>query len=169
MPTLVSAMTFSQTSPLRGFRISSNSQGTAGQQVDQNIRDIRKDEIRDALRKNPDLIAVFGQLLALYDEEPEDDYGILKPTQHAFFTAVQLLTSAGLQSRNRLPYGSVASDSEGGVRIEWYRDAKEVRLVVPASEDGQPYIYHESGDVYNIERNPSASTLSRWLDWIANV
>lgn len=169
MPTLVSAMTFSQTSLLRGFHASSNSQGIAGRQVDQEIRSIRKHEIRETLRKNPDLIDVFGQLLALYGEEPEDDYGILKPTQHAFFTTVQLLINAGLQSRKRLPYGSVASDSEGGVRIEWYRDGREVRLVVPASEDGQPYIYHESGDVYSIERNPSASTLSRWLDWIANV
>jgi hypothetical protein len=169
MPTLVSAMTFSQTPLLRSFHASSNSQGPAGQQIDQNIRNIRKQEIREALRRNPDLIGIFGELLALCNEEPEDDYGILRPTQYAFFTTVQLLISAGLQSRKRLPYGSVASDSEGGVRIEWYRDGREVRLVVPASEDGQPYIYHESDDVYNIERNPSASTLSRWLDWIANV
>ncbi len=79
----------------------------------------------------------------------EDDYGRLRPTQHAFDRSVDLLVDANRQCP--IPAGCVSTDSEGGVRIEWIRPTASVHLVVPAKENRVPYVYHEVDAEYATE------------------
>jgi hypothetical protein len=169
MPTLSLAMTSSRGMLPFGTPIQSQSHGQAGQRIEKNIKDIRYHEFRKLLETHPAIGAIISDLAELIEENEEDDYGILRPTHYAVRTTSQLILNSGLQSRKRIPYAAVTSDDAGGVRIEWYWHNRELRLIVPASKDGQSYIYHEGDGAHNIDRRVSANTLARWLDWLANV
>ena len=94
-----------------------------------------------------------------------DEHGLLRPTPHAQQTAKSLLQKAaqlGSQASPAIPRGCVSTDSAGGVRIEWVRDAASVFLVVPSSSTESPYIYHEVGDDYGTE-DASPDRLATWL------
>jgi len=81
-----------------------------------------------------------------------DDYGRLRPTQEAVDKAVHLLLDGAACSAGRGFLRAVfRSDSEGGVRIEWVRDSESVHLVVPPTNRGAAYIYHEAGGDYATE------------------
>src|SRR5262249_8565369 len=105
----------------------------------------------------------LGRLESLLDEEETDDYGVLRPTEYAFNTAWELLVGASHEMTGSFPRASVSTDSEGGIRVQWLRPERQVRLVIPSVEGKRQYIYHEEGDRYDLEETVSASTLARWL------
>lgn len=101
------------------------------------------------------LSTIVNQLNELWRGPESDDYGRLRPTPTAFATAVDLLIDAAIDAARegrKIPAGVASTDSEGGVRIEWVRDATSVHLAVPA-EDSQEkaYIYHEDAGEYGTE------------------
>lgn len=112
------------------------------------------------------LAVTIERLSALLGHEEEDDY--LPPGEYAFATACALLNGAGTRLVE-FPPGSPSADGAGGIRIEWERSGKEVRLVVPAKPGGKTYIYHEVGEEYAPEQTVSAETLARWLGWLASA
>ncbi len=94
------------------------------------------------------------QLIDLWKEPEKDDYGRLRPTQHAFDRSVCLLVDAAIEAnrqQRQIPSGCVSTDSEGGVRIEWIRPTASVHLVVPAARNDVAYVYHQVGDDYATE------------------
>ena len=114
------------------------------------------------------LSPILQQLVELWYGPPSDDYGCLKPTQHAFDKAIGLLLDAAIVTSLRggqIPLGCVSTDSEGGVRIEWVRDATSVHLVVPAADSNEAYVYHEIGNNYATE-DATPERLSHWLEAI---
>jgi len=118
------------------------------------------------------LSALIGQLEELRNvEEPEDEYGILRPTDIAYERARSLLVDAAISAARcgrQIPYGCVSTDSEGGVRVEWVRPTASVHLVVPASSRRLPYIYHEVNDSYATD-SASPKGLARWLQEIQEI
>ena len=111
---------------------------------------------------------VLARLRALLRQEDSDEFGVLKPTDHAFDLATRLVQEASALGTT-VPKGSVSTDSQGGVRITWFRGDREVELVCPASPDSSPYIYHEAGSEYDLDEGVSGRALARRLSWLATT
>ena len=111
------------------------------------------------------LSPIVGQLVELWQEPEEDEYGRLRPTQHAFDRSVDLLVDAAIEAnrqQRRIPSGCASTDSEGGVRIEWIRPTASVHLVVPAEKARVAYVYHQVGNDYATE-DVTSERLAYWL------
>jgi len=111
------------------------------------------------------LSTIVHQLVELWQGPDRDEYGILQPTKEAFDAAVELLVDAAIEASREaraIPLGCATTDCEGGVRVEWIRDAGSVHLVVPASGADAAYVYHEFQDAYATE-DATPQRLIRWL------
>ena len=107
------------------------------------------------------------RILELLETEDEDDYGILKPTDYAFKTLLNLVSEAYSLMGSSFPKASASTDHEGGIRLAWTRLKPEctVHLFCPSSADQPVDIYHSTSDEYAVEDVVSVSTLVRWLEW----
>ncbi len=111
------------------------------------------------------LSSLIQQLIEVRSAPEHDDHGVLRASQHAFDASCNLLVDAAIVSAlagGSIPNGCVSTDSEGGVRIEWVRDAASVHLVVPASDARGGYVYREVGTTYGTEP-ATAESLARCL------
>lgn len=111
------------------------------------------------------LSPIVRQLIDLWKEPEEDDYGRLRPTPDAFDRSVRLLVDAAIEAypqQRQIPSGCVSTDSEGGVRIEWIRPTASVHLVVPVARDRVAYVYHQVGNDYATE-DVTPERLAYWL------
>lgn len=121
---------------------------------------------RIANAKIQHLSKIMQQLNELWSGPERDDYGILRPSKHAYIKASELMVDAAIiaaiEYDRGIPFGCVATDSEGSVRIEWTSPDASVRLVVPASENESAYVFHEVGKEYDTE-DATPEGLSRWL------
>ena len=122
-------------------------------------------------RKTPDdsitlgSVPLVAKLVNLWKGPEKDDYGRLRPTQHAFDRSACLLIAAAIEVKHQqrqIPAGCVSTDSEGGVRIEWIRPTVSVHLVVPAGRDRVAYVYHEVDNDYATE-DATPERLAYWL------
>ena len=86
------------------------------------------------------------------------------PTLRAVGRLASLLFPAFLRMGLHLPRGCAVSSLEGGIRVEWRRREREVRLVI--EDDAGVYLYHENGDDYDIEWTPNTSCVARRLRWL---
>jgi len=107
---------------------------------------------------------ILADLRDLLKEDEEDEYGTLKPTKHALSWTILLIIGAYVKPHNQWPFGCVATDSEGGIRIEWRSQKGEVRLVVHASDDKKNYIYHQFDGQYAIDVEAHPRKLIWWLN-----
>lgn len=110
---------------------------------------------------------LFDQLDALMQSEDYDDEFHI-PTGSASSRMRDLLEGASGHLRTALPLGTMYADGDGGLRLEWIRPDRELRLVVSASPEGRSYIYHEKGDEYAADYSPTVDALGRWLSWLGN-
>src|SRR5207237_10064620 len=112
------------------------------------------------------LVSIVSDFMELLRREEEDDYGILKPTIYAFNFTLDLLfsTATAMGPRVACPYGSISTDYEGGVRIEWRNGERSVRLIVPARPEGMRYIYFEDSQTYRAVPIVTAAELRRRLE-----
>jgi hypothetical protein len=116
------------------------------------------------------LSAILKELVELHHGPESDEYGILRPTEHAFNESYLLLVDAAIVSARKgrqIPLGCISTDSEGGVRVEWFRDKVNVHLVVPATDTEVAYVYHELGSDYGTD-DATPEILARWLKELAN-
>jgi len=106
-------------------------------------------------------------ILKLLDLEASDDYGILKPTEYAFKTAMQFLVDAYEIMKSDFPKDSASTDNRGSIKITWInRETKRlVRLFCPCNSEQPVDIYHDSSDDYDVEDVSSVSTLVHRLEW----
>jgi hypothetical protein len=115
------------------------------------------------------LLSDLRDLMKEGGEDEEDEYGALRPTSHAFRTALNLIIEASFLLMDGYPFGCASTDSEGGIRIEWFKTTGEIRLVIPASKEKEPYIYYEFGEKYGVDRQANADKLARWINRLTNI
>lgn len=115
-----------------------------------------------------DLAVTLKRLIALLEEDETDDYGILQPSQPAFKLAIRFIVEAYESLGESFPRASVSTDEKGGIRLTWSKQEPEceVRLICPASNNQQVYLYHELGDTYAVEQSVTSSILVQWLEWL---
>jgi hypothetical protein len=112
------------------------------------------------------LSAIVSQLVELQQGPERDEYGVLRPTKHAFEQAISLLVDTAIAEARRggsIPHGCASTDAQGGVRIEWVGARCSLHLVVPASPSNRAYLYHEVGDGYGSTDALSPESLGEWL------
>jgi len=107
------------------------------------------------------------RLLELLDLDEEDDYGILRPTEYAFRTAVKLVVEAYDAIGEKFPKASTATDEVGGIFLDWTSldPERTVRLFCPFSPERRTDIYHHASDEYGVDDVVSVPTLVQWLQW----
>jgi len=127
------------------------------------IEEIQIPYIKPAGLKND----LFDQLDALMQSEDYDDEFHV-PTGSAFSRMRGFLEGVSGHLKTALPLGTMYADGDGGLRLEWIRPDRELRLVVSASPEGRSYIYHEQGNDYAADYSPTADALSYWLNWLGN-
>ncbi|MEZ2240176.1 hypothetical protein [Microcoleus sp.] len=111
------------------------------------------------------------RLIELLDLEEEDEYGVLRPTEYAFRTAMKLVVEAYDTMGNSFPKCSTGTDDQGSIRLAWenINTNCRVRLFCPSNAEEKAYIYHQKNQEYKSEYLISASTLVHWLEWFNKV
>jgi hypothetical protein len=106
------------------------------------------------------------RLAALLDENGEDDFGKIGPTQVAFKNALIMVVAAITILGKDVPSSPVV-DSEGGIRVSWRHGDKHVKLVCPATNESAVYIYHASSAGNGIRnQNVTPAALAERLAWL---
>lgn len=107
------------------------------------------------------------RILELLELEEEDDYGILKPTEYAFKTAMKLVLEAYKVMEIEFPQASACTDDEGGIRLTWSsrESERKVCLFCPNNSEQPVDIYHSTRDDYGVVDLLSVLTLINWLKW----
>jgi hypothetical protein len=118
--------------------------------------------------KTQGITTTLQNLVALLELEEEDDYGILRPNDYAFKTAMNWALEAHTILKNDFPQASASTDHLGGVRLTWKNSDQKltVRLTCPADPTQPADLYHSSPDDYAVEDLTSVATLVRWLEWL---
>lgn len=108
------------------------------------------------------------KLLSGLNELRRDDYDedFLAPTEHAYTSALNFMIAAFESLKYALPIPFYVPDGEGGIRIEWVKGARELRLICPASESREPYLYYEDGDEYAVDERLTDFVLNERLHWL---
>jgi hypothetical protein len=116
--------------------------------------------------RSPGLTLTLKRLVALLDGEDEDDYGILKPTDYAFKTVMNLLIEANSLISADFPKASASTDHQGGIRLTWTSSdtESEVCLFCPASAETPSDVYYALNTEEGVEDVHSATTLVKWLE-----
>ena len=122
--------------------------------------------------KMNELGSILIQVVDLANGETHDEDGVLAPTKHAMERTTRLLMDASTVvwkfaadsgKTFIFPRGFVATDSEGGLRIEWTKPRASLRLMIAATVSGKSYLYHEFGEKYGSDRQVTADLLGLWL------
>jgi hypothetical protein len=111
------------------------------------------------------------RLLELLELEQEDEYGILRPTEYAFRTAMKLIVETYDILGDTFPKASTGTDDLGSIRLAWQNvnADQRVRLFCPHSSDEKAYIYHQNSEEYASEDITSGAILVYWLEWFNQV
>lgn len=134
---------------------------------------IAKEQITDSISNSglSNFRITVERLIELLDLEEEDEYGILRPTEYAFRTAMKLVVEAYDSMGNSFPKCSTGTDDQGSIRLAWenINADRRVRLFCPSNAEEKAYIYHQNNQEYKSEYLISASTLVHWLEWFNKV
>jgi|SRR5215469_9646176 len=110
----------------------------------------------------------LSRILELLQENGEDDYGAIGPTQFAFWTAFKMVSDA-ISIVGEDFACSPAVDSEGGIRLSWRRGDRQVKLICPAKREAAGYIYQASPEGTSVrDRDVTAAALADRLSWLIN-
>lgn len=104
-------------------------------------------------------------LLELLELEDEDDYGVLKPTEYAYLTAMKLVLEAYKVLGSDFPKASASTDDLGGIRLTWtcQEPERKVRLFCPSNDEQPVDIYYSTRNDYGVVDVVSVLTLIHWL------
>jgi len=111
--------------------------------------------------KRPSAIATLKDLADLLELEEEDDYGLLKPSQYAFKTAMDWLLDAYVMMGETFPRESTCTDPVGRITVDWTRrdPKRKVRLFCPSTAEQPVDIYHASDANSAVEDVTAVSSL----------
>ena len=108
---------------------------------------IAKEQITDSISNSglSNFRITVERLIELLDLEEEDEYGILRPTEYAFRTAMKLVVEAYDSMGNSFPKCSTGTDDQGSIRLAWENIKADcrVRLFCPSNAEEKAYIYHQ--------------------------
>lgn len=108
---------------------------------------------------------MLRQLDALtHSDDYDDDFQA--PTPGAVARMRAFLEGASGSLEIAFPSGTICADGAGGLRVEWIRPDRELRLVVSRTQEGRSYLYHEQGDDYAADYSPDVIKLGEWLRWL---
>lgn len=157
---LFNPITMSSSSPISFGVTTRYSHTTASEEFNSSLSPLRTSYVRPA-----GLSEMLGQLTALMKaEDYDEDY--IKPTLDAATQMRCFLVAASGFLKIAFPLGTIYADGDGGIRLEWIRPDRELRLVVPASSSGRSYLYHEQGAEYGADYSPSVAELGSRLSWL---
>ena len=127
----------------------------------------RIEEIQIEPSKPNGLSDLLDQLDLLVEAEDYDD-DFRSPTESSVTRMRGFLEYAHGLLKIGFPVGTIYADGDGGLRLEWIRPDRELRLIVSASPQGRSYLYREQGDDYGADYAPNADELGKWLNWLDN-
>lgn len=111
-------------------------------------------------------LALAQQLSDLLTGETNFDEEYLPPTERAINAFLDLLGNAAIELYTPLPEGLLYPDGDGGLRVDWRQDNRQVRLVIHHASTSQDYVYHQERADYDLETSVTARRLAGWLRWL---
>lgn len=113
-----------------------------------------------------ELNQLFSALTVLLeDDEYDDDF--LRPTGYAIEQVRKWLSQVNHIIAKIPSGGHFSTDGSGGLRVEWSKGQKEIRLIVPATKEQVAFIYHEDGTDYGADQTISSHAIAKWLTWLS--
>lgn len=116
-------------------------------------------QVRPTTAVEPPIIA---DLQALREEERSTESPI---TKHAFSMTLELLEYANVILGAALPRTLLAPDGDGGIRIEWFLEDQNLRVIIPAKSEQAAYVYRRLGRESDIKPF-SKSLVIRFLRFV---
>lgn len=124
---------------------------------------MRRDE--NLVASAADLADLFAKINNLAFAPEEDQYGLVRPSQHAFKWCFSLLAEIVQRSGTMRAPSDVAADRNADIRISWRLGGRLAELVCPSDQAEDPYIYHSSEQEFAIAERVTAEQLSGWIRW----
>ena len=109
------------------------------------------------------LVIVLERLYALKEDEDDNEL----PTATAYTKICDLLIRANSLMQLDFPRGTPSVEEDRGIRIEWRRGPREVKLVVAPQSGGLEYVYQAENASHSLDKNVTPAVLAHWLDWLA--
>jgi hypothetical protein len=107
--------------------------------------------------------AFASDVCSLLDEDLEDEPAIaekvIAEVLDVAFRAWEFQTQSWVSPR-------VATDGNGGVRLNWRFNERELRAVIPQGEDRPRYLYWEEGTNFDTVENFTPASLWYWMNWL---
>jgi hypothetical protein len=119
------------------------------------------------INQRKSLLEFKTELEQLLSEDYDEEF--LKPTRFALTTMMSFLLSLSQSFSPPLPIPHFIPDGEGGLRAEWERFGKEIRLVCPSDGSRKPYLYFELGDSYDLVRDISNAKFVGQFKWLLKI
>ncbi len=115
-----------------------------------------------------DFNLVIERVTSLVQEAEDEESGIVPPTEYALATTLKMLRAAYPLVEGRFPRAAVSTDDVGGISVYWMKPGRSVQLTVPADEHGPNYLYYREGTNSELDKDVTASSLTRRLSWFAS-
>lgn len=132
--------------------------------VEQSLReavDFRNSALEEVKQKTEMELLVY---LAKLDDENDYDEDFLKPSKSATDKTRNILLQAyrGISDFSLLPK-FVTADGDGGIRVQWRSETRELRLI--CSTEGALKLYWQDGNNYDLEE-PTVTNLITRFEWL---
>jgi len=117
-----------------------------------------------------DCRTLFRRLVDLVREPEFDEEGYrLQPTDYSFQSALNILSVIALLRDGKVPKAAVSTDTMGGIRVQWRKGSRQLRLIFPAEKTGYSYLYQQEGELYHLNWSPSPVELMKLLNWLEDM
>ena len=117
----------------------------------------------DSIASVSGLADVLSEITNLTFEVEQDEYGLVRPSYHAYKHCMKLILGLARKGEFTRP-SDISTDPNGAIRVTWTHEGREAELVCPSDEDESPYIYHSFLDEYGNEEASPEALLSR-IGW----
>jgi hypothetical protein len=122
-------------------------------------------EKTDALVGTPsELAEILEGINKLAFQEESDEFGLLRPSFHAFRECLKHVLSI-VRHGGLLRPSEISTDRNGDIRVTWTAEDREAELVFPSDENSPPYLYHSSPTSYETEFDLSPRVVGKIVRW----
>jgi hypothetical protein len=94
------------------------------------------------------------------------DDEFLRPTPSAVAAARGLLAAQVLNGRRSPARPAFSTLGDGSIHLQWKWDGREVRVLVPPTEDVPVRLYYLDGETDGVESRVTPEALGRRLQWL---
>jgi len=107
---------------------------------------------------------VLTEINGLAFQDESDDFGLLRPTFHAFRECLKVVLSLVREGELQRP-SEISSDRNGDIRIAWMAEDRTTELVFPSDENAPAYVYYSSSSSYETEYNLDPKAIGKQIRW----